>query len=222
MRKLMVLPLAGLLALAAVGPVAAGSNVSNTSGSGESIYGEWYAEGTYGYVSVGEDSSYGGFGDIYQETGTWVECDPGAAPADKDAPTTQDTTPGDGGFGFVGTRTWGYSDGLTIDLSRRLDSGHATGSMELYTATVDECTGDYGDDAVAEVVAIDVSVTAAGPLASFRGHGSYKLPSEFNGHENYRGKERAASGTVAAGTAIDATFSNANMTVVTWSDHTNG
>ena len=32
----------------------------------------------------------------------------------------------------------------------------------------------------------------------------------------------AASGTVAAGTSIGATFSNAGMTVVTWSDHSNG
>ncbi len=49
-------------------------------------------------------------------------------------------------------------EGLSVDLSRRLDSGHATGSIELYTATVDECAGDYGDDAVAEVGTLDVSV----------------------------------------------------------------
>jgi hypothetical protein len=222
MRKLMILPLAGLLALGVVGPVAAAPNVSNTSGSGESIYGEWSSDGTYGYVSVGEDSNYGGFGDVYQESGTWVECDPAAGPAGKDAPSPQDTTPGEGGYGFVGTRTWGYADDLSVDLSRRLDSGHATGSIELYTATVDECAGDYGDDGISEVVTIDVSVTASGPLASFRGHGSYKMPSEFNGHENYRGKERAASGTVVAGSSIDATFSYAGMSVVTWTDHTNG
>ena len=222
MRKLMVLPLAGLLALGVVGPVAAAPNVSNTSGSGESIYGEWSADGLNGYVSVGEDSSYGGFGEIYQESGRWLECDPvGGVPA-KDASTAQDTTPGDGAYGFVGTRTWGYSDSLTVDLSRRLETGHATGSMELSTATVDECAGDYGDDAVSEVVTFDLSVTAAGPLASFRGHGSYKVPSELNGHENTRGKERAASGTVTAGSSIDATFDYAGMSLLTWSDHTNG
>jgi hypothetical protein len=221
MRKLMVLPLAGLLALGVVGPVAASANVSNTSGGGESIYGEWSSDVTYGYVSVGTDGKYGTFGEIYQESGTWVECDPGAAGSGKDAPTTQDTT-GGGDYGFVGTRTWGYSDGLTVELSRRLDSGHATGSIELYTATVDECAGDYGDDAVSEVVPLEVSVTATGPLASIRGHGSYKVPSQFNGHENYRGKERAASGTVSAGSSIDATFSFAGMSVFTWSDHVNG
>ena len=220
MRKLMVLPLAGLLVLGVVGPVAAAPNVSNTSGGGESIYGEWWAEGTYGSVSVGEDSEYGGYADIYEESGMWVECDPGAVEPGKDTASTQDTTPGDGYYGFVGTRTWGYGEGLTVDLSRRLDSGHATGSIELYTATVDECAGDYGDEAVSEVVTLDVSVTATGPLVSYRGHGSYKLPSEFNGHENYRGKERAASGTVSAG-SIDATFSSAGMSVFTWSDHSN-
>ena len=164
---------------------------------------------------------YGGFAEIYQESGTWVECDTGAADPGKDTPTTQDTTGGD--YGFVGTRTWGYSEGgVTVDLSRRLDSGHATGSIELYTATVDECAGDYGDDAVSEVVTLDVSVSAAGPLASFRDHGSYKIPSQFNAHQNYRGKERAATGTVSAGSSIDATFSNAGMSVLTWSDHSNG
>jgi hypothetical protein len=221
MRKLMVLPLAGLLALGVVGPVAAGANVSNTSGTGESIYGEWSAGGTYGYVSVGEDSHYGGFADIYQESGTWVECDSGAPVPGKDTAITQDTTPGEGEYGFVGTRTWGYGEGLTVDLSRRLDSGRAAGAVELYTATVDECAGDYGDDAVSEVVTLDVSVTAAGPLASFRGHGSYKTPSQFNGHENYRGKERAASGSVSAGSSIDATFDFAGMSVLTWSEHSN-
>jgi hypothetical protein len=222
MRKLMVLPLAGLLALGVVGPVAAAPNVSNTSGSGESIYGEWSSgDSTYGYVSVGEDSQYGGYADIYQESGTWVECAPGAAAPGKGPPTTEDTTGGD--YGFVGTRIWGYSEGgLTVDLSRRLDSGKATGTVELYTATVDECAGDYGDDAVSEVATLDVSVSAAGPLASFRDHGSYKVPSQFNAHQNVRGKERAATGTVSAGSSIDATFSNAGMTVVTWSDHSNG
>jgi len=220
MRKLMILPLVGLLALGVVGPVAAAPNVSNTSGSGESIYGEWSAEGMDGYVSVGTDSSYGDFAAISQESGTWVECDTGAVDPGKDTPTTQDTTGGD--YGFVGTRTWGYSDSVTVELSRRLDSGHASGSIELYTATVDECAGDYGEDAVSEVATLDVKVTAAGPLASFRDHGSYKVPSQLNGHQNVRGKERAATGTVSAGISIDATFSGAGMSVLTWSDHSNG
>ena len=220
MRKLMVLPLAGLLALGVVGPVAASPNVSNTSGGGDSIYGEWSSDTVNGYVSIGKDTAYGGSAEIYQESGTWVECDTGAPDPDKGTPTTQDTTGGD--YGFVGTRTWGTSDGITLTLSRRLDSGHATGSIELFSATVDECAGDYGDEAVSEVVTLDVSVTAASPLASFREQSSYKIPSVFNGHDSYRGKERAAHGTVVAGSSIDATFISAGMSVVTWSDHSNG
>ena len=221
MRKLMVLPLAGLLALGVVGPVAAAPNVSNTSGGGESIYGEWSAGSTWGYVSVGEESGYGALAEIYQESGQWVECETGAPEPGKDTPTTQDTTGGD--YGFVGTRTWGYSEGgVTVDLSRRLDSGHATGSIELSTTTVDECAGVHGDEAVSEVVTFDVSVSATSPLASFRDRGTYKVPSEFNGHDSYRGKERAAHGTVVAGSSIDATFISAGMSVVTWSDHSNG
>lgn len=219
MRKLMVLPMAGLLALGVVGPVAAGPNVSNTSGTGESIYGEWYGANTYGYVFLGEDSNFGGFGDIYQETGEWVACDP--AGGGKAGPAPQDTTPGDGAYGFVGTRTYGYSQDLRIDLSRRLETGRATGTVELYTETIDECDGVYGGDATAEAGTIDVTVTGVGPLVTFRGHGSYAVPSEFSGHQNYRGKERAATGSVAAGGSIDATFDSAYMSVVTWSEHTN-
>jgi hypothetical protein len=220
MRKLMVLPLAGLLALGVVGPVAASPNVSNTSGGGDSIYGEWSSDTVNGYVSIGKDTAYGGSAEIYQESGTWVECDTGAPDAGKGTPTTQDTTGGD--YGFVGTRTWGTSDGVTLVLSRRLDSGHATGSIELFSATVDECAGDYGDEAVSEVVTLDVNVTAASQLASFREKSSYKIPSVFNGHDSYRGKERAATGTVVAGSLINATFISAGMSVVTWSDHSNG
>jgi hypothetical protein len=222
MRKLMVLPLAGLLALGVVGPVAAAPNVSNTSGGGESIYGEWSSGSTWGYVSVGEESGYGGFAEIYQESGQWVECETGAPEPGKDTPTTQDTTPGDGDYGFVGTRTWGYSAGtVTVDLTRRLESGHGTGSIEISTVTVDECAGVYSGDVVSEVITLDVSVSATGPLASFRDRGTFKVPSEFNGHQTYRGKERSASGTVEAGASIHATFSNAGMTVVTWSEHGN-
>jgi hypothetical protein len=218
----MVLLMAGLVALGVAGPVAAGPNVSNTSGSGDTIYGEWSSPGTYGYVYLGEEAGQGGFGDIYQEAGEYVEC-AGPVPAPEPGKSsTQDTTPGDEYYGFVGTRTWGYSQDLTIDFSRRFDTGHATGSVELYTQTVDECNGIYGDEPVAEIGSLDVTVTGSGPVASFRGHGTYKIPSEFNGHENYRGKERTVTGSVAAGGSIDATFTFGYMSQVTWSGHTNG
>ena len=208
MRRLMVLLMAGVATLGVAGPVAAAPNVSNTSGSGETIYGEWSGEGTFGYVYLGEETGYGGFGDIYQETGEWVPCEasaPAPAPA-PDKPIAQDTTPGEEFYGFVGTRSWGFASDVRIDITRKFDTARATGTIELYTQTVDECAGEYGDDPVAELGSIDVTVTGAGPIATFRGHGSYRMPSEFGGHENYRGRERAATGSVVAGGSIDTTF----------------
>jgi hypothetical protein len=221
MRKFMAAPMAGLMVLAIAAPVLAAPNVSNTSGSGKSIYGEWSSEGTYGYVFLGEETGYGGFGDIYQESGQYVECEGGAVPPpDKGGVAPQDTTPGDEFYGFVGTRTYGWATDLHLTLSKRLDTGTATGTAELYTETIDECQGIFGGDPVSETVAINVTATAAGPLASFKGSGQYKIPSEFNGHSSYRGTERLATGSVDAG-AIDATFTFAYMNQVSWSEHVN-
>lgn len=228
MRRFMVLPMAALLALAVAAPVAAGPNVSNQSGSGESIYGEWYDGTTYGYVFLGEESSYGGFGDLYQESGAWVLCEPATVetvvkgtgkPSAEAVPT--DTTPGEEFYGFVGTRTWGYAYDLTIEFSRRLESGTATGTVDLFTETVDECNGIYGGDPDFVSGTLVVEVSAAGPLASFRGSGSYQIPSEFNGHYNYRGKERQATGSVDAAGVISATFDWAYVSQVTWTEHVN-
>jgi hypothetical protein len=220
MRKFMVIPLAGLLAFSVAGPVAAGANVSNASGSGQSIYGEWSADGTYGYASIIADSEYGNYAEFYQESGEWVVCDPGAPPVDgKSAAVPYDTTGGD--EGFLGTRTYGYSYDAKIDLSRRLDTGRATGTVELYTATVDECNGIYGDDAVADIGTFEVNVTATGPLATFRGSGHYKVPSQYNEHESSKGSERQAAGSIVAGSTLDVSFDWAYMTKVSWSAHAN-
>ena len=221
MRKFMVLPMAGLLALSVAGPAAAGANVSNSSGSGQSIYGEWYTDdGTTGYVSIVADSDYGTYGEFYQENGQWVVCDTGTPPVDgKSGPVPYDTTGGD--EGFVGTRTSGYAYDVQIDLSRRLETGRATGTVELYTETVDECNGIYGGDGVAEVVPFEVDASATGPLVTVRGSGHYKVPSQFNEHQNTKGSERQASGSIVAGSSIDTALDWAYLTKVSWSSHSN-
>lgn len=221
MRKLMVLPLAGMLALGVVGPVAAAPNVSNTSGTGVQIYGDWSSEGVYGFVAVTEDSQYGTYGELYQETGEWVECPAGSEGGGKGGVVAEDTTPGGEYYGFVGSRTYGNVSDIHIELSRRFETGHATGTVELFTETVNECTGEYGGDPVVDTGSFEVTVTGVGPLASIKGSGSYKVPSEFNSHQSYRAKERSATGSVVAGTTIDRSFDSAYMTQVTWSDHTN-
>ena len=221
MRRFMVLPLAGLLALTIAGPALAGPNVSNTSGGGETIYGEWSSEGTWGYVFLGEETGYGAFGEIYQESGTWILCEPVASGgAVKGQPSTQDTTPGEETYGFVGTRTYGYGYDLEITLSRRLETGSATGTVELFTETVDECAG-ISDGGSFDIASINVTATGVGSLASFRGSGSYKIPSQFNGHDSYRGTERQASGSVVAGSSINATLDWGYMSKVTWTTHVN-
>src|SRR6185295_18451600 len=111
----------------------------------------------------------------------WVECAPGDEPPPDKGAIAYDTTPGDGGYGFVGTRTWGYGSDIRLDLSRRLDSGRATGTIELFSQTVDECAG-VSEDGPAEVGALDVRLTGTGSVASFRDTQFYKLPSEFNAH----------------------------------------
>ena len=225
MRRFMVLPLTGMLLLAAAAPVAAGPNVHNVSGSGEAIYAEWYGEGVFGYANLGEEDGFGGFGDIYQESGEWVLCSPAGDPApgepEQVGPQPADTGPGEEYYGFVGTRTYGWTNDVTIELTRRLEQGTATGTIELYTESVDDCAGTYVDLGVA-IVALRVDASAAGPLANFRGTGSYTIPSEFNGHNSYRGKERFATGTVSAGSVLDTVFEWGYMTQVTWMEHANG
>ncbi len=67
---------------------------------------------------------------------------------------------------------------------------------------------------------LSISLTGIGDLGSFRGTGRYQVPSEFNGHYNYRGKERAAEGSILAG-PIDATFNFAYMSELMWTEHVN-
>jgi len=220
MRKFMVVPMAGLLTLGIAAPAATAPNVSNASGTGQSIYGEWSSDGGSGYVSVGVDSAYGAYAEIYQESGTWVECAPGNEPPPDKGAIAYDTTPGDGGYGFVGTRTWGYGADIELDLSRKLDTGRATGTIELFNQTVDDCTG-VSEDGPTEVGALDLKVTGTGSVASFRDSQFYKLPSEFNGHATYRGRERQATGSLVAGGSIEVGLDPAYMSEVTWSEHTN-
>lgn len=222
MRRFMGLPLAALLAIVVAAPAFAGANTSNTSGTGRTVYGDWADGSMYGYAYFGQENGQPGFGELYQESGEWVECAPpegGSEPA-ATAISPDATGPGEGYYGFVGTRTYGFASDVQITFTRRLEAGAVTGHAELWTETVDDCAGVYGDPEYAQVD-LSISLTGIGDLATFRGTGSYQIPSEFNGHYNYRGKERQAAGSVLAG-PIDATFDFAYMSEVSWSEHTNG
>lgn len=225
MRKGITIPLAGLLAMTIAGPALAGPNVTNASGEGLTIYAEWSAEGLHGYAYVGQETGVGGFGEIYQESGEWVACEPGEPLpepiADDGVPTAQDTTPGEEPYGFVGTRTYGWISDIEILVERRLAGATAIGTVELQTETVDECAG-LSELVSFEVGDVSLDATGVGPLSTFRGGGSYGIPSEFSGHQRYRGSERQIVGSVVAGGVIDATIDFGSLSQVSWTEHTNG
>ena len=205
MRRFAVIPMAGLLILAIAAPAAAGASVSNQSGTGKVLNGEWYSEGTYGYAYFGADSAYGTWGEIYEESGEWVACDESGE-----------------FYGFVGDRTYGWTGDLTIVLDSRLNHGTATGTLEIVTESVDECAGEYGGSGEPTTVAFTAELDGFGRAARFRNSGSYKLPGELNAHSTQSGKERQATGSIDLGAAGSRTFDYAVVATIAWRDHGNG
>jgi hypothetical protein len=206
MRKFLVLPMAGIMLLAGAAPVAAGANASNTSGSGRTIQGEWYDGTTYGFVILLEESS-GEYGELYEESGEWVLCTPGASPEEEV-------------YGFVGTRTFGWSSEIDMSLASKLSSGTATAAFEVGIETVDDCTG--ASEVEFELITIAIDVVADGSLVTFRNAGSFQVPGEFNAHARYRGRERQAAGSIDLGPLGSRTLGYAVMAEYSWSEHANG
>jgi len=205
MRRFAVIPMAGLLILAIAAPAAAGASVSNQSGTGKVLNGEWYSEGTYGYAYFGADSAYGTWGEIYEESGEWVACDESGE-----------------FYGFVGDRTYGWTGDLTIVLDSRLNRGTASGTLEVVSETVNECTGEYDGTGEPTTVAFTAELDGFGRAARFRNSGSYKLPGEINAHSTQSGKERQATGSIDLGAAGSRTFDYAVLATIAWRDHGNG
>jgi hypothetical protein len=204
MRKLAVIPMAGLLALAIAAPAAAGANVSNQSGSAAVLNGEYYSDGIYGYAYFAIDSAYGSWGEVYEESGEWVQCD-----------ETGEF------YGFVGNRTYGWTEDLTIVLDSRLNHGTASGTLELISETINECTGEYGGGGEPTSVGFTADLDGFGSVARFRNSGSYQLPGEFNAHSSQSGKERQATGSIDLGAAGTRTFDAGVLATITWRDHSN-
>ena len=206
MRKFSVLPLAGVLLLAAAAPVAAGPNTSNTSGSGRTIQGEWYDGSSYGYLMLLEESG-GEYGELFEESGEWVLCASGPNPEDEV-------------YGFVGTRVWGWTSDIDMALNSKLSSGTATAEFELGIESVDECSGTY--ETSFDTATVSVDVVGSGSLVMFRNSGSFKVPGDFNAHARYRGKERVATGNVDLGALGSREFGFAIIAEYSWSEHSNG
>lgn len=216
MGRFLVLPLAGLLALAAAAPVAAGANVRNDSGSFREAYGTWgsFDEGpeleTYGEFFVVQTADGGYLEYLSESTGTYVECAGGEI--------GKDDTGGEY-YGFVGTRTFAWGE-TSLSLTRRLTDGSATGSIQFETSTIDECAGVWDVTASGDAT-LDLQLTGVGDLVSFKTSDSVKIPGSLNGHSTYKGIQREASGTIDFGLG-SRTLDDAAMASVTWTDHCNG
>ena len=127
----------------------------------------------------------------------WVVCDPGAPPVGgKTGPVPYDTTGGD--EGFVGTRTSGFR------LRRHRSTSRAGSTAAVRPARSSSirrrstnATAIYGDDGVAEIVPLDDRRHRDRPARDVpRPRDFYKVPSQYNEHQNTRGSERQASGSI--------------------------
>ncbi len=210
MRKFMVLPTAALLALAIAAPVSAGANVSNTSQSAVAAQGSWYSNAggvdTYGSVNAWQDSgSPTAFVELYEESGQYVDCTP--------ADSTDDY------FGFQGQSRYGYGDG-SLTIGRGQADAHASGTLEISTAVIDDCAGTYSESTVSGV-AVSLDLVANGPKIMERGTWSFKIPSQFNTHSSYSTTARSAAGTARIGDA-PAFAVDGRIGKISWRDHGNG
>jgi hypothetical protein len=222
MRRFTVFPLALLLAFVLAAPVAAGANVSNQSGTFDEAYGYWnsYDEttgsGTYGEIYVAQETGRGGFVEyLYEESGTYVVCSTGS-PAKAAGPVTPKDTGGD--YGFKGTRTSGWGE-ATLAIGRKLADATASGSIYVETVNVDECAGVY-DIVDSGTETLNLALTGSGPVISFKGTSSVKIPGVLKGHSSYSGDQRAASGTVEFGRGSRTV--DGQIAHITWKDHCSG
>ncbi len=209
MRKLMVLPMAALLALAVAAPVSAGPNVSNSSGSAVTAQGSWHSDAggveTYGGLYAWQDSgASSAYLELFEQVGAYVDC----TPADET----------DESYGFQGEYRFGYGEGA-LTIGRGSADAQAFGTLETFTTSIDECTGEYSEPAGGSVE-VSLDLVADGPKMMERGTSSFKIPSEFNSHSSYSTTFRSAAGTATiGGTEITV---DGGIGKVSWRDHGNG
>src|SRR4051812_14274468 len=141
MRKLAVVPIAGLLILAIAAPGAAAANVTNQTGSSRVINGEWSSAGGSGYAYFATDSANGAWGEFYEESGEYIDCD-GT----------------DERYGFVGRGPSGGGAASPAPIDARLNHGTASGTLDVLTETVNDCTGEYTGTGEPTTLAFETSL----------------------------------------------------------------
>ena len=215
MRKFMVVPMAGLLLIAAAAPVQAGANVGNFSGSATVAQGGWdvYDKegGNYesGYIVVARDSSSPEtYAEFSQYSEVIVLCSDGGTPDD----------PSDDTWGPKDSYRYGFGE-ATLTIGKKGSTATATGTLDVSEGTFDGCTGEETSGDTTSM-SFDLSLTATSGTIRESGRGSFKLPGEINSHSSYKSTYRLADGTFHLGDAAQAV--SGQFGTVSWTDHTNG
>ena len=214
MHKIMVVPLAGLLALTVAAPAMAGPNVSNTSNSLTIAQGGWDAwdDATqtyrFGYIAVSQDQSGNTFAEFSASSQQYVQCTGAETPDD----------PNDDTFGTIGTDDWG-SGPAKLAIGKSYSGATASGSLDIGRVSYDECTGIYDKELVSSAT-FSLDLTATSPLIRESGRGSFHIPGTFNNHSSYKAAYVYAEGSFDAGAGAMAV--SGAIGKVTSSDHTNG
>jgi hypothetical protein len=215
MRKLLAIPMAGIMALTLAASALAGPNVGNFSGSFTIAQASWdgYDEATdtytYGYVAVSQERAgapaFAEYADgsqrNFQCTGQWTPGDP-----------TDDT------FGIIGETVWGYGP-ASLAIGRGMSTASASGTIEVIRETFNECTGEYSSDELPDV-AFSLELVAASATVKESGRGSFHIPGEYNSHSSYKSAYRFAEGDFNAGAG--AREVSGMIGTVSWKDHSNG
>jgi hypothetical protein len=214
MRKFMVIPLGGLLAMAMAGPALAGPNVSNTSGSLTVAQGSFdsYDEesGAYrsGYLSVSRDAeSSQAFAELSLYEDAYVQCTGADTPDD----------PNDDSFGYRTTMTWAWGDSSLV-IGKNNGTAEAAADLFGGRETFDGCTGEWSFEELE--LAVSMSLTATSGTVRETGRGSFHLPGEYNGHSSYKSVYRSADGDLVIDGVTHTAFGVIGK--VSWSDHFNG
>jgi hypothetical protein len=216
MRKFMVVPMAGLLLLAAAAPALAGPNVGNASGSTVVAQGSWESFDettqtyTYGYISVGRDSESPGVQAQYeQHEEQYGQCTGADTPDDPD----------DDSYGAIVTSVWGYSDDASLTVARNNSAATAGGTLTAARDSYIECTGEGTKDE-SSPIEFTLGLTATSDTIRESGRGSFHIPGEVNLHSSYKAVYRMAEGTFDGPNGEQAVAGMIGK--VSWMDHGNG
>lgn len=217
MRRGMAISAACVLALVLAAPVAAGPNVSNTSGGFTGAEGDWstYDEATgaytYGYLFAHLDAG--------QKTAT---VDFGQFSGDKVQCTGQDTPddPSDDSYGAIGDSLYGSGPASSFKVPKDFSLATATATIDLYHDSYNDCTGEYVSDFLGGIN-VRLDLTANGPLATFKDRTSFHVKGGTSGHSSIVQTTRSATGSVT----IDGVVSAVDFGIigsVSWKDHSKG